>query len=45
MAKKMEFYEGEEAMRRFEAGMKKFLVPIAKAPKPELQEPQQSSAK
>lgn len=47
--KSTEYHEGEEAAQRFESGMRKFLnyVPSSKAtsatPKPEPQEPQQSS--
>lgn len=44
MAKKMEFYEGEEAAKRFEAGARKIFTPV-KAPTPEPPKPPQSSSK
>lgn len=44
MAKKMEFYEDDEAAKRFDAGMKKFLSP-SKAPKLAYPKRPQSSSK
>ena len=47
MEKPLDMYEGEEAYQRFEAFVKEVVLkPLpSKAPKPQHQEPQQSSAK
>jgi len=43
MAKKLVFYEGEEAQKRFEEGMKKFLNPSKAAKVPYPKRPQSSA--
>jgi hypothetical protein len=45
MPKKPEFYEGEEAAKRFEDFASALFTPTAKAPKPEPPKHPQSSAK